>query len=142
MEAGCVASARNLLRWAFADWANGGHRLCTRFEFKSKAIVHFGQDKALIASASLADNGAMHTVAINTLTVFDVVHANQALSLRSRFRLGGCRNPEWGLMEYVVCEPRRPGVKTRTLNDPGPLSAAPPPRCRLLALSGQIGPAK
>src|SRR6516164_11127989 len=95
MEAGCVASARNLLRWAFADWANGGHRLCTRFEFKSKAVVHFGQDKTLIASASLADNGAMHTVAINTLTVFDVVH--------DRFRLGRAVTPSGVKGKNVVC---------------------------------------
>src|SRR6516225_6436462 len=27
METGCVVGARNLLRWAFADWANGGHGL-------------------------------------------------------------------------------------------------------------------
>jgi hypothetical protein len=50
-----------------------------RVEFKSKAVVHFGQHKAPIASASLADNGAVHTVAINALTVFDVVHAHPLL---------------------------------------------------------------
>jgi hypothetical protein len=47
-----------------------------RVEFKSKVVVHFDQHKALIASASLADNGAVHTVAINALTVFDVVHVH------------------------------------------------------------------
>jgi hypothetical protein len=50
-----------------------------RFEFKGKAVVHFDQDKALIASASLSDNGAVHTVAINALTVVDVVHAHSLL---------------------------------------------------------------
>ena len=48
-----------------------------RVEFKSKAVVHLDQHKAPIASASLADNGSVHTVAINALTVFDVVHAYQ-----------------------------------------------------------------
>jgi hypothetical protein len=42
-------------------------------------LARFGR-RALIASVSLADNGAIHTVAINTLTVFDVVY--------DRFRLG------------------------------------------------------
>jgi hypothetical protein len=47
-----------------------------RVEFKSKAVVHFDQHKAAIANASVADNGAAHTIAINALTVFDVVHTH------------------------------------------------------------------
>ena len=46
-------------------------------EFKSKTVVHLDQHKAPIASASLADNGSVDAVAINALTVFDVVHAYQ-----------------------------------------------------------------
>jgi hypothetical protein len=42
-----------------------------------------------IASASLADNGAMHTVAVDTLTVFDVVHANPFFSCSRRLWLDG-----------------------------------------------------
>jgi hypothetical protein len=49
-----------------------------RVEFKSKAIVHFDQHKAPTASASLADNGAVHTVAINALT--DVVRTHPPLA--------------------------------------------------------------
>ena len=45
-----------------------------RVEFKSKAVVHFDQHKAPIASPSLADNSAIHTVAINALTVCDVIY--------------------------------------------------------------------
>ena len=41
-----------------------------RVEFKSKAVVHFDQQNAPPASASLADNGAVHTVANNALTLF------------------------------------------------------------------------
>jgi hypothetical protein len=47
-----------------------------RVEFKHKAIVHLDQHKAPIAGASLADNGSIYTVAINALTVFDVVYAH------------------------------------------------------------------
>ena len=75
-----------------------------RFEFKSKAVVHFDQDKALIASASLSDNGAVHTLAINALTIFDLVHAHPALSSIAtaltacargdRLRIRGSRDPQ------------------------------------------------
>jgi hypothetical protein len=51
-----------------------------RVEFKSKAVVHFDQYKTPIASASLADDGAVHTVAINALTVFYVVNAHRLLA--------------------------------------------------------------
>jgi hypothetical protein len=50
-----------------------------RVEFKSKAVVHFDQHKAPLASASLADNGAVHTVTNNALTVFYVVYAHPRL---------------------------------------------------------------
>ena len=57
-----------------------------RIEFKRKAVVHLDQHNTPIASVSLADNGSVHTVAINALTVFDVVHTHPllALSLRAR----------------------------------------------------------
>ena len=55
---------------------SGNRRQCVRVEFKSKAVVHFDHHKAAFASASLADNGAVYTVAINALTVFDVVYAH------------------------------------------------------------------
>jgi hypothetical protein len=44
-------------------------------------VVHFDQHNPPIANASLADNGAVHTIAINTLTVFDVVHAHPVFAL-------------------------------------------------------------
>ena len=47
-----------------------------RVEFKSKAILHFDQDKPPFACASLAYNGAVHTVAINALTVADVIYVH------------------------------------------------------------------
>ena len=56
------------------------HRQRVRVEFKSKAVVHFDQHKALIASASLADNGTVHTVAFNALTIFHVVHDHPILA--------------------------------------------------------------
>jgi hypothetical protein len=49
------------------------------FSLRVKSF-HFDQHKALIASAALADNGAMHTVTINALTVFDVVHVDSHLA--------------------------------------------------------------
>jgi hypothetical protein len=56
-----------------------------RAEFKSKAVVHFDQHKASFASASLADNDAIHTIAINALTVFDVVFAHPVVFAHSAF---------------------------------------------------------
>jgi hypothetical protein len=56
-----------------------------RVEFKSKTVVHFDQHKASFASASLADNGAVHTIAINALTLFDVVFANPVVFAHSAF---------------------------------------------------------
>jgi hypothetical protein len=50
-----------------------------RVEFKSKAVAHFDQHKAPVASASLADNGAIHTVTNNALTVFYVAYAHPRL---------------------------------------------------------------
>ena len=47
-----------------------------RVEFKSKAILHFDQDKPPFACASLAYNGAAYTVAINTFNFFDVAFAH------------------------------------------------------------------
>jgi hypothetical protein len=44
-----------------------------------KAVVHLDQNNAPIASASLANNGSVHAIAINALTVFDVVHAYSPL---------------------------------------------------------------
>ena len=57
-----------------------------RVEFKRKAVVHLDQHNRPIASVSLSDNGPVHTIAINTLTVFDVVHTHPLLasSLRAR----------------------------------------------------------
>ena len=69
--------------WCLLDFRDNGlldHRQRVRVEFKSKAVIHFHQRKAPIARASLADNGAIHTVAINALTVFDVVHAHPLLA--------------------------------------------------------------
>jgi hypothetical protein len=51
-----------------------------RIEFKRKAVVHLDQHNTPIASVSLADNGSVHTVAINALTVFDVVHTHRLLA--------------------------------------------------------------
>jgi hypothetical protein len=50
-----------------------------RVEFKSKAVAHFDQYNAPVASASLADNGAIHTVTNNALTVFYVAYAHPRL---------------------------------------------------------------
>jgi hypothetical protein len=47
-----------------------------RIEFKRKAVVHLDQHEAPIANASFTDNGSVHTVAINALTIFDVVYAH------------------------------------------------------------------
>jgi hypothetical protein len=45
-----------------------------RVEFKSEAVFHFGQNGTMLARLSDADNGAVHAVAINALTVFDVAY--------------------------------------------------------------------
>jgi hypothetical protein len=45
-----------------------------RAEFKSKAVVHFDQHKVPIANTSFANNGAVHIVAFDALTVFNVVY--------------------------------------------------------------------
>jgi hypothetical protein len=50
-----------------------------RVEFKSKAVVHFDQHNTPAASASLADDGTVHTVTNNALTVFYVVYAHPFL---------------------------------------------------------------
>jgi hypothetical protein len=47
-----------------------------RVEFKSKPVVHLDQYKAPIPSASLPDNGSVHAMAIDALTVIDVVRAH------------------------------------------------------------------
>jgi hypothetical protein len=69
---------RHLVRspWRFL-WS---HWQRVRVEFKSKAVVHFYQHKASITNTPLTDNGAVHAVAINTLTVFDVVNAHPLLA--------------------------------------------------------------
>jgi hypothetical protein len=83
---------------------SGNRRQCVHIEFKSKAVVHFDQHKAPLGSASLADNSAIHTVAIYALTVIDVVYTH--LFFRSNLDTGGflrvTPSAKWGEVLHLL----------------------------------------
>lgn len=74
--------------WCEVRDVSGNPRQRVRIKFKSKAVVHFDQHKAALRSASLADNCTIHTVAIDALTVFDVVYTHPLLAPTSMRRNG------------------------------------------------------
>jgi hypothetical protein len=61
-----------------------------RVEFKSKAVVHFDQQKAALASASFLNNCSVYTVAANALAVCELVYTHLFLGSTYKRNWIGC----------------------------------------------------